>query len=56
VTGIATVQQRLLILMDIARLLDNPALGLAGPRPGRRAAFRNLTAGKVPPWSARASH
>lgn len=29
VTGIATVQQRMLILMDIGRLLDNPALGLA---------------------------
>ncbi|MFG6485153.1 chemotaxis protein CheW [Roseateles sp. BYS78W] len=33
VTGIATLQQRLLILMDIARLLDNPALGLAGAMP-----------------------
>lgn len=30
VTGIATVEQRMLILMDIARLLDNPALGLSG--------------------------
>ena len=30
VTGIATVEQRLLILMDIERLLANPALGLAG--------------------------
>lgn len=29
VTGIASVQQRMLILMDIERLLDNPALGLA---------------------------
>jgi len=28
VTGIASVQQRLLILLDIARLLANPALGL----------------------------
>ncbi|MBI3347514.1 MAG: chemotaxis protein CheW [Burkholderiales bacterium] len=33
VTGIASVQQRMLILMDIARLLDNPALGLAGALP-----------------------
>lgn len=33
VTGIATLPQRLLILMDIARLLDNPALGLAGMLP-----------------------
>lgn len=29
VTGIGTVQQRMLILMDLARLLANPALGLA---------------------------
>lgn len=34
VTGIASVQQRLLILMDIERLLGNPALGLSvAPHP-----------------------
>ena len=33
VTGIATVQQRMLILMDIERLLDNPALGLSSTLP-----------------------
>ncbi len=30
VTGIAAVERRMLILMDIERLLANPALGLAG--------------------------
>lgn len=29
VIGIGTVQQRMLILMDLPRLLDNPAMGLA---------------------------
>jgi len=33
VTGIASVKQRMLILMDLARLLANPALGLAGVLP-----------------------
>lgn len=33
ITGIATLRERMLILMDIARLLDNPALGLADALP-----------------------
>ena len=33
ITGIATVQQRMLILLDIERLLGNPAFGLAGAQP-----------------------
>jgi purine-binding chemotaxis protein CheW len=33
ITGIATVRQRMLILVDIERLLDNPALGLASTLP-----------------------
>ena len=31
ITGIGTAEQRMLILLDIERLLDNPVLGLAGP-------------------------